>query len=37
MKMKDSNYYAEVITRLIQAITLFIFGLDFVLTAILLA
>ena len=37
MKMKDSNYYAEFITKLIQTITLSIFGLDFMLIAILLA
>lgn len=36
MKMKDNNYYAEVITKTIQTITLAIFGLDFIMLALLL-
>lgn len=36
MKMKDNNYYAEVITQAIQMITLTIFGLDFIMLALLL-
>ena len=37
MKMKNNDYYAEVITTCIKAITLGVFALDFVLIAILLA
>lgn len=37
MKMKDNNYYTKVIVTCTRAITLAIFGLDFVLVTILLA
>ena len=36
MKIKDNNYYTEVITTCVKAITLAIFGLDFIMLALLL-
>ena len=37
MKLKDNNYYTNTIVTCIQAITLGLYVLDFVLIAILLA
>ena len=36
MKMKDNNYYTKAIVTCIQAITLGLFGLDFIMLALLL-